>query len=46
MNQILKIIPKDRQTALYSATQTKKVNDLIRLSLKNPVLIGKDHNYH
>ena len=40
MNQILKMIPKERQTALFSATLTKKVGDLIRLSLKNPLLIG------
>jgi len=40
MNQILKLLPTERQTALFSATQTKKVNDLIRLSLKNPVLLG------
>ena len=39
MSQILKILPTERQTALFSATQTKKVDDLIRLSLKNPVLV-------
>ena len=40
MNQILNILPKERQTILYSATQTKKVEDLSRVSLKDPVLIG------
>ena len=39
MNQIIKILPKDRVTLLFSATMTKKVEDLCRLSLKNPVLI-------
>ncbi|ERN01171.1 hypothetical protein AMTR_s00002p00225030 [Amborella trichopoda] len=34
MKQIIKILPKNRQTALLSATQTKKVEDLITLSLK------------
>jgi ATP-dependent RNA helicase DDX18/HAS1 len=42
MNQILKLIPKDRLTLLFSATMTKKVEDLCRLSLKNPVLIEVD----
>ena len=39
MNQILKLLPKDRVTLLFSATMTKKVEDLCRLSLKSPVLI-------
>ena len=39
MNQILKILPKERQTLLFSATQTKKVEDLIRVSLKDPVWV-------
>ncbi|KAH7648916.1 DEAD DEAH box ATP-dependent RNA helicase [Cryptosporidium bovis] len=39
MNQIIKLLPKERQTSLFSATQTTKVTDLVRLSLKNPVLI-------
>ena len=39
MNQIIKILPKNRVTLLFSATMTKKVEDLCRLSLKNPVLI-------
>jgi len=40
MNEILKILPKERQTVLFSATQTKKVEDLARLSLKSPIYIG------
>lgn len=39
MNQIIKLLPKKRQTALFSATQTTKVADLARLSLKKPVLV-------
>jgi ATP-dependent RNA helicase DDX18/HAS1 len=42
MNQILRILPTDRQTVLFSATQTKKVEDLSRVSLKNPVIVGLD----
>lgn len=42
MNQILSKLPKDRQTVLFSATQTKKVEDLARLSLKSPIYIGVD----
>lgn len=45
MNNILKILPKDRQTILYSATQTKKVDQLCRVSLKEPVLVGIENNY-
>ena len=40
MTKILSIIPKEeRQTLLLSATQTKKVEDLIKVSLKSPVYI-------
>lgn len=42
MTEILKILPKERQTVLFSATQTKKVEDLARLSLKSPIYIGVD----
>ena len=35
LRQILKLLPKERQTMLFSATQTRKVEDLARLSL-NP----------
>ncbi|KAL9240706.1 hypothetical protein vseg_014894 [Gypsophila vaccaria] len=43
MRQIIKILPKERQTALFSATQTKKVEDLARLSFQNtPVYIDVD----
>ncbi|KAI3499138.1 hypothetical protein L1887_34931 [Cichorium endivia] len=43
MKQIMKILPKTRQTALFSATQTKKVEDLARLSFQTtPVYIDVD----
>ncbi|KAG5535347.1 hypothetical protein RHGRI_023195 [Rhododendron griersonianum] len=43
MKQIIKILPKKRQTALFSATQTKKVEDLARLSFQTtPIYIDVD----
>eukprot|EP00928_Gymnodinium_smaydae_P072408 TRINITY_DN55778_c0_g1_i1.p1 TRINITY_DN55778_c0_g1~~TRINITY_DN55778_c0_g1_i1.p1 ORF type:complete len:678 (+),score=202.84 TRINITY_DN55778_c0_g1_i1:68-2101(+) len=39
MNAIVKLLPKKRQTALFSATQTRKVADLARLSLTKPVFV-------
>ncbi|XP_014505869.1 DEAD-box ATP-dependent RNA helicase 27 [Vigna radiata var. radiata] len=43
MKQIIKILPKSRQTTLFSATQTKKVEDLARLSFQTtPVYIDVD----
>lgn len=39
INAIVKLLPKKRQTALFSATQTKKVADLARLSLSKPVFL-------
>ena len=41
MHQIIKLLPKQRQTILFSATQTRKVEDLARLSIQNtPVYVG------
>lgn len=37
---IISQIPKVRQTLLFSATQTKSVKDLARVSLKNPEYIS------
>ena len=34
MKQIVRLLPKSRQTLLFSATQTKKVEDLARLSIQ------------
>lgn len=36
LNAIVTQLPKQRQTLLFSATQTKSVKDLARLSLKDP----------
>lgn len=36
INAIVENLPKSRQTLLFSATQTKSVKDLARLSLKDP----------
>lgn len=46
MNKIINLLPKQKTTMLFSATMTKKVEDLCRLSLKNPVLVevAKDAN--
>ncbi|KAJ7978819.1 RNA helicase [Quillaja saponaria] len=45
MKQIIKILPKNRQTVLFSATQTKKVEDLARLSFrKTPIYIDVDYD--
>lgn len=43
MMRILKLLPKNRQTILYSATQTKKVEDLCKLSLRDPVIVDVSH---
>ena len=40
MNSIVDNLPSDRQTMLFSATQTKSVKDLARLSLKNPTYVS------
>lgn len=43
MKQIIKILPNQRQTMLFSATQTTKVQDLARISLKQgPLYINVD----
>lgn len=45
MRQIIKIIPSERQTMLFSATQTTKVQDLARISLKKgPLYINVHEN--
>ncbi|EGR31696.1 hypothetical protein IMG5_104100 [Ichthyophthirius multifiliis] len=45
LNEILKILPKEnRQTALFSATITKQIENLAKLSLKQPLYIGLDEN--
>ncbi|XP_006818910.1 putative ATP-dependent RNA helicase DDX10, partial [Saccoglossus kowalevskii] len=45
MNAIIENLPPERQTLLFSATQTKSVRDLARLSLKDPKYISV-HQHH
>ena len=40
VDAIVEYLPKSRQTLLFSATQTKKVSDLARLSLKDPEYVS------
>ncbi|CAL1547499.1 unnamed protein product [Lymnaea stagnalis] len=40
MNAIIEALPRQRQTLLFSATQTKSVKDLARLSLKKPIYVS------
>jgi len=41
MKKIVKLLPKKRQTMLFSATTTKKTEDLVRVALKKePIYIG------
>ena len=40
VNAILTNLPQERQTLLFSATQTKSVRDLARLSLKDPEYVA------
>ncbi|XP_063707474.1 probable ATP-dependent RNA helicase DDX10 [Culicoides brevitarsis] len=40
MNSIIENLPPGRQTLLFSATQTKDVKDLARLSLVSPVYVA------
>ncbi|KAK8193028.1 P-loop containing nucleoside triphosphate hydrolase protein [Phyllosticta capitalensis] len=40
LDAIIDYLPKERQTLLFSATQTKKVSDLARLSLQDPEYVA------
>ena len=42
LNDILARIPRSRQTLLFSATMTSKVDDLVRAGLQRPVRISVD----
>ena len=43
MHAIVKALPAERQTALFSATQTKKVEDLAKLAIRSaPAYCGVD----
>lgn len=45
LDEILNVIPRTRQTYLFSATMTKKVKKLQRACLKNPVKIEAASKY-
>ncbi|XP_051170062.1 probable ATP-dependent RNA helicase DDX47 [Leptopilina boulardi] len=45
VDKILKVIPKERRTLLFSATMTKKVQKLQRASLQNPVKVEVSTKY-
>ncbi|KAI4686279.1 ATP-dependent RNA helicase dbp4 [Alternaria sp. BMP 2799] len=40
VDAIVEYLPKERQTLLFSATQSKKVSDLARLSLQDPEYVS------
>ncbi len=40
LNKILAMVPKQRRTGLFSATQTKEVKALARAGLRNPVTVS------
>ncbi len=45
LREIIKILPRNRQTMLFSATQTKNVKDIARVSAragKTPVMVSAD----
>lgn len=44
LNAIVENLPRTRQTLLFSATQTKSVKDLARLSLKDPEYVWVHEN--
>lgn len=45
VDKILKVIPRERRTFLFSATMTKKVQKLQRASLRNPVKVEVSTKY-
>lgn len=45
VDKILKVIPRERRTYLYSATMTKKVQKLQRASLRDPVRVEVSSKY-
>lgn len=40
INKILSYLPRLRRTGLFSATQTKELDQLIRAGLRNPVFVS------
>ncbi|XP_011159896.1 probable ATP-dependent RNA helicase DDX47 [Solenopsis invicta] len=45
VDKILRVIPRERRTLLFSATMTKKVQKLQRASLRNPVRVEVSTKY-
>lgn len=45
VDKILRVIPRERRTYLYSATMTKKVQKLQRASLRDPVKVEVSSKY-
>lgn len=45
VDKLLKVIPRERNTYLFSATMTKKVQKLQRASLKDPVKLEVSSKY-
>lgn len=45
VDKILRVIPRERKTLLFSATMTKKVQKLQRASLQNPVKVEVSTKY-
>ncbi|KAI8441861.1 hypothetical protein MSG28_005545 [Choristoneura fumiferana] len=39
LTSILQCLPRQRRTGLFSATQTKQLQDLVRAGLRNPVVV-------
>ncbi|XP_063368865.1 probable ATP-dependent RNA helicase DDX55 homolog [Cydia amplana] len=40
LTTILQYLPRQRRTGLFSATQTKQLQDLVRAGLRNPVVVS------
>lgn len=45
VDKILRVIPRERRTLLFSATMTKKVQKLQRASLRDPVKVEVSTKY-
>lgn len=45
LDKILKVLPRERRTYLFSATMTKKVNKLQRASLRDPVKVEVSNKF-
>lgn len=45
LEKILKVVPRDRRTFLFSATMTKQVKKLQRASLRDPVKVEVSNKY-